>query len=78
MTAQFWMGIAIGSMGAWAFLILIMLSQHKGRRAAKGLSDAANDLLRERNAIGEQQVDQIEDIAATLRSINANLKWDQQ
>jgi uncharacterized membrane protein len=78
MTAQFWMGIAMGSMGAWAFLILIMLSQHRGRRMAKGLSDAANDLLRERNAIGEQQVDQLEDIAFSLRSINANLKWDKQ
>jgi hypothetical protein len=78
MTAQFWMGIAIGSMGAWAFLILIMLAQHRGRRMAKRLSDAANDLLRERNAIGEQQVDQLEDIAFSLRSINANLKWDKQ
>ena len=68
------MGIAIGSMGAWAFLILIMLSQHRGRRMAKGLSDAANDLLRERNAIGNRQVDQIEDIAIMLRSINENLK----
>ena len=74
MTAQFWMGIAIGSMGAWAFLILIMLSQHKGRRAAKGLSDAANDLLRERNEIGQKQVDQLEDIAIVLRAISARLK----
>jgi len=73
MTAQFWMGLAIGSMGAWAFLILILLAQHRGRRMAKDMHTAANDLLRERNAIGEQQVDQLEEIAATLRSINANL-----
>ena len=68
------MGIAIGSMGAWAFLILIMLSQHKGRRMAKDLSDEANDLLRERNAIGNRQVDQLEDIAIVLRAINSRLK----
>jgi len=67
------MGIAIGSMGAWAFLILTLLAHHRGRRAGKDLSAAANDLLRERNAIGEQQVDQLEEIAATLRSINANI-----
>jgi hypothetical protein len=76
MTAQFWMGIAIGSMGAWAFLILIMLSQHKGRRMAKDMHTDANDLLRERNAIGNRQVDQIEDIAIMLRSINQNLRGD--
>ena len=74
MTAQFWMGIAIGSLGAWAFLILIMLSQHRGRRMAKGLSDAANDLLRERNEIGQKQVDQLEDIAMVLRGVNARLE----
>jgi len=73
MNAQFWMGLAIGSMGAWAFLILTLLAHHRGRKAGKDLSSAANDLLRERNAIGEQQVDQLEEIAATLRSINANL-----
>jgi len=73
MNAQFWMGIAIGSMGAWAFLILTLLAHHRGRKAGKDLSSAANDLLRERNAIGDQQVVQLEDIAATLRSINANL-----
>ena len=78
MTAQFWMGIAIGSLGAWAFLILVILSQHRGRGNAKNLSATANDLLRERNEIGVRQVDQLEGIAIVLRAINARLKGGKQ
>ena len=74
MNPQFWMGLAIGSMGAWAFLILTLLAHHRGRRAGKDLSADANDLLRERNEIGQKQVDQLEDIAIVLRAINARLK----
>lgn len=66
MNAQFWMGIAIGSLGAWAFLILTLLAHHRGRRAGKNLSADANDLLRERNAIGQEQVRQLKAIAAWL------------
>ena len=66
MNAQFWMGIAIGSLGAWAFLILTLLAHHRGRRAGKNLSAGANDLLRERNAIGQEQVRQLKAIAAWL------------
>lgn len=74
MTAQFWMGIAIGSMGAWAFLILVIVAQHRGRGRVSSLSTEANHLLRERNAIGERQVYQMNDIAIALEAINQTMK----
>jgi hypothetical protein len=66
MTADFWMGIAIGSLGAWAFLILILLSQHRGRGLAKDAHAIANDLLSERNEIGREQAKHLRAIAAWL------------
>ena len=64
MNADLWMGIAIGSLGSWAFLIVILAAMQTGRRNAKEGHSIANELLHERNAIGKEQVEALKTIAA--------------
>jgi len=66
MTADFWMGIAIGSLGAWAFLIVVLVAMQTGKGKAKAGNAIANDLLRERNEIGREQAKHLRAIAAWL------------
>jgi hypothetical protein len=73
MSIDLWMGIAIGSLGAWAFLILILLSQYRGRQAARQANDDASFLLLRRNQIGEEQVKKLGEISMNLELLNDTL-----
>jgi len=66
MTTDFWMGIAIGSLGAWAFLIVVLVAMQTGKGKAKAVNGIANDLLSERNDIGREQAKHLKAIAAWL------------
>jgi hypothetical protein len=66
MTTDFWMGIAIGSLGAWAFLIVVLVAMQTGKGKAKAVNAIANDLLRERNEIGREQAKHLRAIATWL------------
>lgn len=89
MSAELWMGIAIGSLGSWAFLIVVLSSMQTGKRNAKNGNAIANELLRERNEIGERQVAAMEEIhclvqkvafweADRLRRVRLNSKAEQR
>jgi hypothetical protein len=66
MTADFWMGIAIGSLGAWAFLIVVLVAMQTGKGKAKTGNSIASDMLRERNQIGREQAKHLRAIATWL------------
>jgi hypothetical protein len=66
MSTDFWMGIAIGSLGAWAFLIVCLISMQTGKSNAKRASGIANKLLERRNSIGIEQLSELRSIVDAL------------
>ena len=69
MSGELWMGIAIGSLGSWAFLIFILTTMHQGKRKASSSQAIANGLLKERNNIGHEQIRLMGDINASLETM---------
>ena len=73
MSADLWMGIAIGSLGSWAFLIVVLGSLQTGRKNAKAHNDETYQLLSERNMIGHEQVRLLGEISMNLELLNDTL-----
>ena len=66
MSADLWMGIAIGMLVVIVAVVVFLLLMKPPTQAQRRNLDDANQLLRERNKIGERQCYALELIAKTI------------
>lgn len=55
MSADLWMGIAIGSVAPWVLMIAILRKKHEASAEQLARANAPTELLKERNQIGKEQ-----------------------
>jgi len=63
MSADFWMGMAIGSIGSWCVLIVAAYSKSGTTKAQEVQNQILNDLMTERNELDGRKVQMLEIIA---------------
>lgn len=67
MSAQFWMGIAFGSIAPWIVMIVLIRKKNVETEDQLKRANQPAELLRMRNEIGERQCAAIEDIGCQLQ-----------
>ncbi len=74
MSADLWMGIAIGSVAPWVVMIAILRTKHEASAEQLARANAPTELLRVRNDIGMQQVEALEAIAGRMEDMELPMR----
>ncbi len=63
MSADFWMGLGIGSLGPWVFMVVVFCAAGKGTAKNREHNEEVLRLMRERNALDKRKVGALDEIA---------------